>query len=132
MVQLVTPLASALARWDDGPAGYVMWPFVVVKMLLVGVVYMHRLDDRRMVRVVDGGGTQRRGVTRVLISILTCHWIATFRAIHDQIKQSTIKWHNHTTIEHQMHPASGRRGLHGIFRAYTTLEALASVPKKAG
>lgn len=81
MVQLVTSLASALTRWGDGPPGYVMWPFVVVKMLVVGVVYMHRLDDRRMVRAVDGGDALRWKTTSV-IPVLTCHWITTLRTIH--------------------------------------------------
>lgn len=49
MLQLVTQLATALALWGDGAAGNELWLSAGMKVLVVGVVSMERLDDKRMV-----------------------------------------------------------------------------------
>lgn len=60
-VQLVTQLAAALAYWGEGPAGSILWLSLTVKALVVGVVYMQRLDDRRIVsRLASAFWNERR------------------------------------------------------------------------
>lgn len=50
MIQLSTQLAAALSWWDRGQVGF--WYLLVslgTKVLVVGIVSMQRLDDRRLV-----------------------------------------------------------------------------------
>lgn len=50
MIQLSTQLAAALSWWDRGEVGYwYLLASVGMKALVVGVVSMQRLDDRRLV-----------------------------------------------------------------------------------
>ena len=49
MIQMGTQMAAALSCWDKGPLGVYLWLSVGLKALVVGVVSMQRLDDRRLV-----------------------------------------------------------------------------------
>ena len=49
MIQMATQMAAALSCWDKGSLGLYLWLSVALKALVVGVVSMQRLDDRRLV-----------------------------------------------------------------------------------
>lgn len=52
MIQLATQLAAALSWWGKGQVGHwYLLASVGLKALVVGVVSMHRLDDKRLVRL---------------------------------------------------------------------------------
>lgn len=51
MIQLATQLAATLSWWGKGQVGHwYLLASVGLKALVVGVVSMHRLDDKRLVR----------------------------------------------------------------------------------
>lgn len=52
MIQLATQLAAALLWWDRGQVGHwYLLASVGLKAIVVGIVSMQRLDDKRMVRL---------------------------------------------------------------------------------
>lgn len=54
MIQLATQLAAALSWWDRGQVGHwYLLATVGMKALVVGIVSMQRLDDKRLVRVQE-------------------------------------------------------------------------------
>lgn len=50
LIQLATQLAATLACWDSESMGFVyVWLSMGMKALVIGVVNMQRLDDKRVV-----------------------------------------------------------------------------------
>lgn len=52
MIQLGTQMAAALSCWDKGTPGLYLWLSIAMKALVVGVVSMQRLDDRRLASTI--------------------------------------------------------------------------------
>lgn len=56
MIQLATQLAAALSWWGRGQVGHwYLLATVGMKALVVGIVSMQRLDDKRLVRTSEKG-----------------------------------------------------------------------------